>query len=95
MSNELDQSLLLKIGELIGQVAALHGRFNAVDVSIAASQSFMGEQLRQHEARENDRFAALELQLEKVKRLVWLGFGGVSAIATVAAIAVNLPRIGA
>ena len=78
---EFDGALMMKIGELIGQVQALHSRFNGVDASISAISENMNSRVAEHERREEARLTTIETELNSVKRLVWIGFGGIIVLS--------------
>ena len=87
--DDTNGSLTLEIGKLIGQVQALHSRFNGVDVSISGMRQEVSDRVEAHEKREDVRLAtidaailAISIQLETVKRLVWLGLGGFTVVVS-------------
>lgn len=76
MDEHNNNNFTLKLGELIGQVSALHSRFNGIDGAITAVRESVHSQVLEHEQREDARLSNIEKALETLKRLVWIGFGG-------------------
>ncbi len=86
-----NDTYLLKIGELIGQVGSLTLQISSMHQTLAELRSSMHTELVEHEEREVSRISSLEKRVETQQRVVWIAYGGLFMFGLVFTVISNLP----